>query len=51
MIQNWDLQITSLALYQLSYRHIVVNVFENYLLKDFKNHAADLGPVVVNTCY
>ena len=24
MIQNWDLQITSLALYQLSYRHIVM---------------------------
>ena len=26
-------------------------MFENYLLKDFKNHAADLGPVLVDTCY
>ena len=27
-----------------------MQVFENYLLKDFKNHAADLGPVLVDTC-
>ena len=26
---------------------IIKQVFENYLLKDFKNHAADLTPVVV----
>ena len=26
-------------------------MFENYLLKDFKNHAADLGPVLVDTCF
>ena len=25
--------------------------FENYLLKDFKNHATDLGPVLVDTCF
>ena len=24
-------------------------VFENYLLKVFKNHTADLGPVLVDT--
>ena len=45
------LQITSLALYQLSYRDIVIKVVENYLFKDFKNHAADLGPVLVDTCF
>ena len=48
-IQTWDLQITSLALYQLSYRDIDMKVFEIYLLEDFKNHAADLGPVLVDT--
>ena len=47
----WDLQVNSLALYQLSYRDIVTKVFENDLLKDFKNHAADLGPVLVDTCF
>ena len=26
-------------------------MFENYLLKDFKNHAADLGPVLVDSCF
>ena len=26
-------------------------MFENYLLKDVKNHAADLGPVLVDTCF
>ena len=26
-------------------------MFENYLLKDFKNHVADLGPVLVDTCF
>ena len=49
-MRTWDLQITRLALYQLSYRDIVINEFENYLLKYFKNHAADLGPVLVDTC-
>ena len=49
-IQTWDLQITSLAPYQLSYRVFVIKIFENYLFKDFKNHAADLGSVLVNTC-
>ena len=39
-IQTWDLQITSPALYHLSYRDIVMKVFENYLLKDFKNFLA-----------
>ena len=33
-----------------SYGDIVIKVFENYLLKDFKNHASDLGPVLVDTC-
>ena len=28
-----------------------MKVFENYLLKDFKNHAADLGPALVDTCF
>ena len=42
---------TSRSLYQLSYRVNVINGFENYLLKNFKNHAADLGPVLVYTCY
>ena len=26
-------------------------VFENYLVKYLKNHTADLGPVLVDTCY
>ena len=26
-------------------------MLENYLLKDFKNHAADLGPALVDTCF
>ena len=26
-------------------------MFENYLLKDVKNHTADLGPVLVDTCF
>ena len=42
---------TSSSLYQLSYSDIVIKVIENYLLKDFKNHAADLGPVLVDTCF
>ena len=25
-------------------------MYENYLVKDFKNRAADLGPVLVDTC-
>ena len=25
-------------------------MFENHLLTDIKNHAADLGPVLVDTC-
>ena len=50
-IQTSDLQITSPALYQLSLRDVVTKVFENYLLKDLKNHAADLGPVLVDTCF
>ena len=45
-----DLQISSLSLYQLSNRDIVINEFENYQLKDFKNHTADLGPVLVDPC-
>ena len=51
MIRTWDLQITSQALYQLSYRDIVILEIENYLLKYFKNHAADLGPVLVDTYF
>ena len=31
-IRTWDLQIDSLALYQLSWGDIVVKIFENYLL-------------------
>ena len=27
-----------------------MKVSENYLLKDFKNHGADLLPVLVDTC-
>ena len=34
------------AIYQLSSRAIVKNIFENYLLTDFKNHAPDLAPVL-----
>ena len=49
-IQTWDLQITSLALYQLRYRDIIIKLLENYLPKYFKNHAADLGPILVDTC-
>ena len=26
-------------------------MFENYLLKDIKNHTADLGPVLLDTCF
>ena len=33
-------------LYQLSYKDIVSQTCENYLLKDFKNHAADLAPAL-----
>ena len=28
-----------------------MKVFENYLLKDFKNHDTDLGPVLVDTFF
>ena len=47
----WDLQITSQALNQLSYKAIDIKVFENDLLQDFINHTADLGPVLVNTFF
>ena len=42
--------MTSLALYQQCYRDIVIKVCENYIFKDLKNHASDLGPVLVDTC-
>ena len=35
---------------QLSYGDIVSHIYENYLLIDFENHTADLGPVLVGTC-
>ena len=44
--QIWDLQNTSYALYQLCHRDFVTYVSENYLLKDFKNHAVYLAPVL-----